>query len=134
MQTIGNIVSTLIHGSGKTQKEIAKAMGIKSSSLNQMLSGRIKFPKERILQVLKIINASKEDVDRINEILIHSASLNGVNVINNSHHSKIINAQHLEEETYARAICKKVKDLSELDKLEVLKKIEELRSRSNENS
>jgi DNA-binding transcriptional regulator YdaS (Cro superfamily) len=134
MQTIGNIIGSLIYGSGKTQKELAKEMGIKSASLNQMLSGRIKFPKERILQVLKLINASKEDVDRINEILVKSASLSGINVINNSHHSKIIHSHHhVEEDTYAKAICTKIKDLSELDKLEVLKKIEELRDKRNKN-
>ncbi len=45
-----------------TQTALAKALGIKQPSLSGMLSGKIKLPKKRLQEIIKILNPDENDI------------------------------------------------------------------------
>lgn len=45
-----------------TQSALAQALGIKQPSLSGMLSGKIKLPKKRLQEIIKILKPDKNDI------------------------------------------------------------------------
>ena len=57
------------------QAETAAKIGISSTSLNQMLAGKIHFPMPRFLQIMYYLNPPQEEVDEIFDLFLAKVDL-----------------------------------------------------------
>jgi len=58
---IGGIIRQWIEARQWKQKQLAELLGIKPPSLSQMLSGRIAFPKDKLVKVLALLTPPPEE-------------------------------------------------------------------------
>lgn len=92
-KAIGQAVKDLISYSGKSQTEIAARLNINKSSLSQMLSGVAPLPVERFRKIADIINASSEDIERVNLLYLKREALK---LVDEKNISSLLNATRQE--------------------------------------
>ena len=69
LKKIASIVNDWIKRSGMTKKGIADKIQLESSSFIHMLKGRAPFPKNRLLQLVKILKPPAIDIQEINKLI-----------------------------------------------------------------
>jgi len=67
---IGAIIRSWIEAREWKQKQLAEMLGIKPPSLSQMLSGRIPFPKDKLMKTVALLAPSPEDAEQIKKIFL----------------------------------------------------------------
>lgn len=65
---IGETIRQWIRGKGLKQQEVAGLLGIKPPSLSQMLSGRIPFPKDKLMKVIALLEPPAKEADRVKKM------------------------------------------------------------------
>ena len=71
MRSIGKKVSQWVN----SQKEIADEIGISTPSMNSMLTGKIKLPLPRFLQIIYHLNPPQEEVQDIFNLYLKELDL-----------------------------------------------------------
>lgn len=67
---IGGIVRQWIELRQWKQKELAEMLGIKPPSLSQMLSGRIAFPKDKLMKALMLLEPPTEEAALVKKLFL----------------------------------------------------------------
>ena len=67
-KAIGKIIKELLDHSLMSQTDLAQKLKIAPPSLNQMLSGRVVLPKERLRAIIRILKPSQEIINQLNEL------------------------------------------------------------------
>jgi hypothetical protein len=79
MRNVGKKVANWV----ESQKEIAEEIGISTPSMNSMLTGKMKLPLNRFLQIIYYLNPPQDEVDEIFNIYLEDMGLprDGVKII-----------------------------------------------------